>query len=267
MRAGRTLQTRADDGRCCSGSWRDQAREEGPRSQQGRRRAAAGPPPPGRSSSCISTARPHRKRGPSRQSRGVSTRGHAATRLDTQVAPTLRGCRELREGRWAHPGRRRPSIFGPQRESADLHRNLPTRSQTGNNPRGHQQWADGPPRHQPAERCPSRQDRPSADSPGAPTRPAPQAGLCLCTGARALEHKLSPVWCPAFRHARASAPPYLGPPPEAQSSEPIPKGCCLQGEGLSGHKPRPGPCFHGPPSPSPPMNRGWAPAPLPAGCL
>ena len=115
---------------------------------------AASPPPPGRSSSCISTARLHRERGPPGRA-GGSARGatrppgwthrwrphsEAAASSERAAAPPPPG-----EGGPAFSDPRRQSAL--KRESAGLHRNLPTRSLTGNNPRGHQQWADGPPRH------------------------------------------------------------------------------------------------------------------------
>ncbi|XP_010835940.1 PREDICTED: splicing factor, proline- and glutamine-rich-like [Bison bison bison] len=92
-------------------------------------------------------------------------------------------------------------------------------------------------------------------------RGRPPAGAA--GGSRALEHKPPSSGAPCSGRLGVCTPTPRT-PPGAQSSDPIPEGCCPQGEGLSGHK-RPGPCSHGPPSPSPSTTRGWAQAPLPGG--
>ena len=180
-----------------------------------------------------------RAEGACRQSRGANVRGHAATRLGTSGTRTQAAASE--RARAGGPRGKAASILRPQQAI----RQVTNWKQPSRPPVTGEQASEAP-----ASRVKPRM-------PGEET-PPPARWCCGWASAWALVpwSTSRPSQAPRVQDARASAPPY---------PEPSPEGGCPQGEGLSGHKQRPGPCSHGPPSPSPSITRGWAQAPLPEG--
>lgn len=113
-------------------------------------------------------------------------RGHAATRLDTSGPHTQR-LQRAREGRWARPGGRRPSILRPHQAICPGESKLrPTKKpacQVTNWKQPMQLLAAG----EQASQAPPSRMMPRA--PGDAPQPALRVDLCLCMGTCALEHK------------------------------------------------------------------------------
>lgn len=193
-------------------------------------------------------------KGPSRQSRGVSARGHAATRLNTRGPHTQR-LQRAREGWWARPRGRRPSILRPHQAIRPGESKLRTTQKPACQVTNWKQ-----PTRLPAAGEQASQAPPSRVMPRAPgTSPSRRCGWTSCPGAQA-----ALVRCPVFR-TLGRLHPHTQDPARSPELRAHPRGLLSPRRGPFRTQTTPWTLLHGPPSPSPSTTRGWAQAPLPGG--
>lgn len=152
-------------------------------------------------------------KGPSRQSRGVSARGHAATRLNTRGPHTQR-LQRAREGWWARPRGRRPSILRPHQAIRPGESKLRTTEKPACQVTNWKQPTRLPAAGEQASQAPPSRVMPRA--PGDVPQPALRVDLVPWSTSR-------PRQVPRVQDAWASAPPHPGPRQEPGAQSPSPR--------------------------------------------